>query len=128
MSFVITGYPVVIVENKDPGDSHALEHHAPPCSYAGTGKSWNWSVSRPTELAGAGFEEGLEGGTHGDFVGDGEAGEPLQCRVAVLDLLVRRFEGGVGILIEFAKSMAELTSLFHRIRWHAGYALGEFGG
>ena len=38
MSFVITGYPVVIVENKDPGDSHALEHHAPPCSYAGTGK------------------------------------------------------------------------------------------
>ena len=84
MSFVITGYPVVIVENKDPGDSHALEHHAPPCSYAGTGKSWNWSVSRPTELAGAGFEEGLEGGTHGDFVGDSEAGEPLQYRVVVL--------------------------------------------
>ena len=28
MSFVITGYPVVIVENKKPGDSHALEHPA----------------------------------------------------------------------------------------------------
>ena len=28
MSFVITGYPVVIVENKNPVDSHALEHHA----------------------------------------------------------------------------------------------------
>ena len=28
MPFVITGYPVVIVENKKPGDSHALEHPA----------------------------------------------------------------------------------------------------
>ena len=28
MSFVITGYPVVIVENKNPGDSHALKYPA----------------------------------------------------------------------------------------------------
>ena len=49
-------------------------------------------MSRPTALAGAGFEEGLEGGAHGRFVGDVETGELPQCRVAVFDRVVRRFE------------------------------------
>ena len=53
-------------------------------------------MSRATALAGAGFEEVLEGGAHGGFVDDGEAGEPLQCRLAVLNRFVRGFEGEGG--------------------------------
>ena len=46
----------------------------------------------PAGLAGAGFEEGLEGGAHGGFVGDGEAGEPVEGGVVGFDGAVGGFE------------------------------------
>ena len=125
MSFVIPGYPIVIVENKDPGDSHALEHHAPPCSYAGTGKSWIWSVSRPTALAGAGFEESLDG-PPGGFVGDCEAGEPLQCRLAVLNRFVRGFEGGHFDWVPTKCDRVDLATLQYSLAYRR--CLGLVGG
>ena len=50
----------------------------------------------PAALAGAVFEEGLEGGTYGGFVGNAELGELVKGCVVRFDGLVRGFkvEGG----------------------------------
>ena len=50
----------------------------------------------PAALAGAGFEEGLEGGAHRGFVGDAEAGELVERGVVGLDGLVGGLEGEGG--------------------------------
>ena len=50
----------------------------------------------PAALAGAGFEQGLEGGAHRGFVGDAEAGELVERGVVGFDGLVGGFEGEGG--------------------------------
>ena len=61
----------------------------------------------PAGLAGAGFEEGLEGGAHGGFVGDAEAGEAVEGGVVGFDGLVGGFEVQGGHF-DWVRAMAEL--------------------
>ena len=66
-------------------------------------------MSRRTALAGVCFEEGLEGGAHGSFVGDVEAGEPFQCRGVVLDRLGFESEGRHFDLVRVKFGRVDLT-------------------
>ena len=127
MSFVVTGYPVVIVENKNPGDSHALEH--PAAQFMRCEREKLKLLGVPSNrMDGRMFRGGSGRRRDSGFVGDVEAGEPLQCRLAVLDRFVRGFEGEGGHFdwVPTKYGRVDLATLLYSLAYRR--CLGLVGG
>ena len=98
----VLGLPVAVGEtkvvNERPVDDDA---------FAAAGVEGVFGHEGPAALAGAVFEEGLEGGADGGFVGDAEVCKPVERGVIVFDGLVRGFKVESGHRIAFARKMVK---------------------